>query len=175
MTRLFCLLAIVLLSGCAAYAQRSQPTLQEDTVQAAESALDNAADSLRALAGYVWHSAENGMSVQFGVPETDDRAFRVDCEGGMLFIIAPANTNAPEGTSTTAAFQNGERRAGTISYLGDGPNFVVPLAPTDPLIRTLLTNGRIRIDALDTVVSVAGSAGLALLQPLVERCRNQKP
>ena len=111
------------------------------------------------------------MSVQFGVPETDDRAFRVDCQAGKLLIIAPASANAPEGTPTTAVFQNGDQRPGKIIYLGDGPNFIVSVAPTDPVAGTLLTDGRIRIDTSESVVSISGAGGLALLRSLVERCR----
>ena len=144
-------------------------------MKSADAALDDALDYVSAQMGYTWHTAENGTSVQFGVPETDDRAFRVDCENGKLLVIAPAGTNAPQGSPTTAVFQNGEKRPGTISYLGDGPNFVVSVAPTDPVVATLFTDGRIRIDTPETVVSVPGAGGAALLHTLVERCRSRRP
>ena len=173
MKRLDCLLAILLLSGSAANAQ-SSPQAQR-AMKTADAALDDAWDYVSTQMGYTWHTAANGMSVQFGVPETDDRAFRVDCENGKLLVIAPAKTNARQGTPTTATFQNGEKRPGSISYLGDGPNLVISLVPTDPVVGTLLTDGRIRIDTPVTVVSVAGAGGSALLHALVERCRAQKP
>jgi len=171
MKHLLCLTAGTLLSGCAAHAQANAPPAHDEVARVAEAALDKATDTIFAYSGFVWHTTGDEMSVQFGVPETDDRALRIDCQDGQLLIIAPASTNAAEGTPTTASFQNGHRRAGTISYLGDGPNFVVPVAPTDPVIETLMTEGRIRIDTPESVVSVSGAGGSALLRSLLGRCR----
>ena len=168
-------LALLLQFGSALHAQSGQRPLRDEGIRAEEVALEKAADTIFAEAGYVWEASEDGMSVQFGVPQTDDLAFRVDCEDGKLIIIAPANTDAPEGTPTTALFQNGERRAGTISYLGEVPGFAVSVAATDPVVRTLLTNDRVRIDTPDAAISVSGANGSTLLRSLVKRCRNQKP
>lgn len=168
-------LALLLLFGGALHAQSGQGPLQDEGARAEEAALEKAADTIFAEAGYVWEVSEDGMSVQFGVPQTDDLAFRVDCEDGNLIIIAPANTDAPEGTPTTALFQNGERRAGTISYLGEDPGFAVSVAATDPIVGALLTSDRIHIDTAEAAVSVSGAKGSVPLRSLVKRCRNRKP
>jgi hypothetical protein len=139
--------------------------------QSADAVLEKAHDTIFEKSGYVWHSANGGESVQFGVPDTDDRAFRVDCDNNQLLVIAPANTNASEGTARVAIFPNGEQRTAVISYLGDGPNFVVTIAPNDPVIAQILMPGRIRIHTPDSVVSVPNEGGLGLLRSLVQRCR----
>lgn len=137
----------------------------------AEAALDAATDALLEGTGYRWHTAKPGESVQFGVPETDDREFRMDCRNGRLEIMGPAGTDAKEGSTTSALFEDGERRSGIIVELGDGLNFLITVAPDDPILETMLARDRIRIETPETYLSVANRGASALLQPLIEECR----
>jgi len=92
--------------------------------------------------GYLWHTAQPGESVQYGVPDTDDRLLRIDCgEDGRIKIGGPAGVNGPEGAQVTATFGEGAA-ARTLPVLlaeaGDGTNFYAVVAPDDPALQTLL-------------------------------------
>ena len=161
---------------------KSQDALAEETAEAviaeveaaiaeAEAAINESDDAASAALGYLWHETNEGTSVQYGVPESDDRAFRIDCFEGRINVIAPAHTTADDGSATSATFEDGERRDATIHELGNGPNFVVSLATSDPVIATLLAAERIRILTPETSVSVPTAGGTDLIRALVDRCQ----
>jgi hypothetical protein len=165
----------VLLCLAASTAAPAQPrrSSEAEARQEAEAALDRATDEIMGFMGFRWHAAQGGMSVQFGVPGTDDRALRVDCENGALLVMAPEPDTAPD-ERVTVTFWRAERREGTIAEMGDGPNFLVRLAPGDPLARRLATSRRILIQTPVRVTSVPTRGGGArLLRALRRRCAAQ--
>jgi hypothetical protein len=142
-----------------------------EAMGAAEDALEAAADAVYGMSGYRWHRTADGTSVQFGVPETDDRALRIDCHGGRIEIIGPVNSNAAERTRTSVGFAGGEVRGGTIEMLGDGPNFVASLDPADPVIAAALAQPRLVIVTPDTHLSLPAEGARAVVEPLLADCR----
>ena len=155
------------LAACSAAAEPAPTTAELRQM------LDDELIELQREAGYVWHETDGGRSVQYGVPETDDRAFRLDCSEGRLFVIAYGG-GGDEGAPVTATFSNGDKRAGQLEELGDGANFVVALDPDDPVVATLLED-RIAIDTEQTIVRVPGAGGVPLLRALIDRCRTGGP
>src|SRR3989338_3101585 len=56
--------------------------------------------------GYVWHEAVPGESVQYGVPDSDDRALRIDCDArGKIGIMGPTASTEPEGGAGAVVLQ----------------------------------------------------------------------
>jgi hypothetical protein len=138
-------------------------------------ALDDVIIETGVALGYVWHSADVGRSVRYGVPDRDDGALRVDCVDGRLLIAISIETDGAEGEPSSALFSNGDRREGTIGYLGDGAKVLIPVAVDDPVVATLLAEERIAIDTPQTVVRVPATGGTGLLRSLIERCVPQRP
>jgi hypothetical protein len=128
-------------------------------------------DQLYGHSGYRWHVAVPGESVQFGVPETDDRAMRIDCHDGRIAITGPTIADAPEGSPIRIRFANGDRRIGAVTMLGDGNNFTVEMAPADPLLTWLLGQERIAFDDGEGESSVPLAGGTDLIRGLIDACR----
>jgi len=129
------------------------------------------ADSLYAATGYRWHLAIPGESVQFGLPETDDRAFRIDCRNGRIALIGPAATEAGEGSPIEVTFDHGDLRTGSVALFGDGSNFVVEVAPDDPLLPRLLGRRHIVVQVADDERSIPTAGGVDLIRALIRNCR----
>ena len=64
--------------------------------------------------GYRWHTAQPGESVQYGVPDTDDRLLRIDCgEGGRIINVTSTSVYMPiSGLDLSSG-----ARAGLTSFL----------------------------------------------------------
>jgi len=165
-------LALLSLAACAADRQ-ALGDVDEEEIRRVTADLENSIVASYAPSGYRWHVADPGVSVQFGLPETDARALRIDCIEGRLVIMAPANTNAEEGAPASALFNDRLRREGSIHYLGDGPNIAVPVALDDPVVADLLAHERIRIDTADTHTLVPSAGAGPVLGPLIQTCRGR--
>lgn len=160
------LLALLCLAACA--------TLPADSFgeTEAQAAFEADVDQLYRDAGYRWHAADSGMSVQFGLPETDDRLLRIDCSEGDLLVMTPM-TGGVVDEAPPATFWGADRRSGTIVELGDRTNLAVRLKRSDPLVKRLLRSPRISIAARNWTLSVANEGGQHLLRALVERCTGE--
>ena len=123
---------------------------------------------------YSWSTITDGESVQYGVPQSDDRALRIDCrsEGGLQ-ILGPSGVNTSENMPTQVTFRRGTERItvlGVTIAMGDGLSFAVPVAATELPITTLLAGEPITIEHGDASWEVPGAGAPALLRPLVEAC-----
>lgn len=124
--------------------------------------------------GYVWHVAEPGRSVQYGVPETDDRALRIDCSDGLIEMMRPIDTDAADGAAVEAMLREGAIREGAIAYLGDGPNLVVTVAPDDPVLAAMLAQGRLVIDTAASHYELpVDDQGRAMIGSLLRACEGK--
>jgi hypothetical protein len=174
---LFALAGAILLSSCAAPRTADRITSSNPELEAAGGgavlATDPSLIELQASLGYVWHSRNAGRSVQYGVPETDDRAFRADCANGRLLIVIPDHPVEAEDAVSSALFSNGERREGRIEDLGDGANLVITTALDDPIVATLFSGNRIAIDTPNRLVRVPTAGSAHLLRALIDACRRQ--
>jgi hypothetical protein len=125
-------------------------------------------------ASYGWNAMDDGAIVQFGVPDTDDRAIRLDCAGkGRIGIMGPADTDEPEGAKivvTLTGRAGAKRHAGEVIDMGDGSNFSVAVAPTDDAIATLLAGRDLTLVVGKDEWSVPGKGAARLLKPLLAIC-----
>lgn len=156
-----------------AFGLASAPPIDADrrAAEAAEAALDEALDAIYTETGYRWYAAD-ARSVQYGVPDTDDRAFRIDCRRAVVVeVMFPAATEAPEGTAMAATFAGGASRPGQIRYLGDGANLAVPLGADDPVLDALFGGERVRIVGAGASISVPAEGAAQLIRPLLAACR----
>jgi len=122
---------------------------------------------------YVWHTAMTNESVQYGLPGTDDRALRIDCREGQLTIAGPSALEVEEGDATSVSFRTSageETRRAEAIYLGDGMNFVAPVAADDPALAALMRGEPLRVSQGDTWWEVPGEGAPAVLAPLVRGC-----
>jgi hypothetical protein len=124
---------------------------------------------------YSWNVMTEGEIVQYGVPQTDDRALRIDCRpGGGLQILGPSGAELPENTPTRVTFRRGTDSItvlGVTVYMGDGINFAVPVASDELPIAALLAGEPITVVHGDASWEVPGAGAAAVLGPLVEACR----
>jgi hypothetical protein len=123
---------------------------------------------------YSWHTALPGESVQYGLPETDDRALRIDCRRGAgLQILGPSGIQISENMPTQVTFRRGTDRIvllGVTVSMGDGLNFAVPVAPEELPIAALLAGEPITIEHGDTIWEIPGAGAPAVLAPLAAAC-----
>ena len=130
---------------------------------------------LAALQGlYSWNAITDGAIVQYGVPQSDDRALRIDCRpDGGLQILGPSGVNTSENMPTQVTFRRGTERItvlGVTIAMGDGLNFAVPVAATELPIATLLAGEPLTIEHGNAIWEVPGTGAPAVLRPLVEAC-----
>jgi hypothetical protein len=124
--------------------------------------------------GYRWHTAMTGEIVQYGVPDTDDRALRIDCHEGRITILGPSAVDLDEDAPTSVSFRistGEERRDATGVYMGDGMNFAAPVAADDPVLAALMRGEPLRISQGDGSWDVPGDGAAAELGPLIQSCR----
>jgi hypothetical protein len=124
-------------------------------------------------AGYVWHTAMANESVQYGRPGTDDRALRIDCREGQITIAGPAGLEVDEGAAIGVSFRTSageENRRAEAVYMGDGTNFVAPVAADDPALAALMRGEPLRISVGDDWWEVPGEGAAAVLRPLLQGC-----
>jgi hypothetical protein len=162
-----------LLGACDGAEPKAQATAAPESVAATSqrSAVVAAAPE----SGYRWHTAQPGESVQYGVPETDDRLLRIDCdEGGRIKIGGPAGVDGPEGAQVSATFGEGAA-ARTLPALlaeaGDGTNFYAEVGPDDPALQTLLTGRSLKVAQGAYSWEVPGEGAAAELRPFMQLCR----
>lgn len=121
---------------------------------------------------YIWHAA-GGDSVAWGVPDTDDRAVRIDCEAGRMVLMAPVDPEIVEdGRVKVMAWGPGgmDMVEATTVELGDGLNFVAPLpAPSDAL-DGLMKGEDMTLMLLGEERVIPGEGAPAVLGPLMKRC-----
>jgi opacity protein-like surface antigen len=119
---------------------------------------------------YVWNLAYEGESAQYGVPDSDDRAGRIDCEpSGMLSLMASTASDVPPGGSVKVTV--GKRTLdGIVVEMGDGNNFSVELAADDPDILALVAGKDLTIGSTGDTWSLPGKGAAKVLKPLLALC-----
>lgn len=123
---------------------------------------------------YVWN-AYTGTSVAFGVPDTDDRALRIDCEGGeTLVLIAPVDPSlaGPDGRINIVASSDAglDMITGGLIELGDGPNVRAPLPSPSDALAGLMAGGDLTLMLLGEERVIPGAGAAAVLGPLLKAC-----
>ena len=123
---------------------------------------------------YGWNAMDDGAIVQFGVPDTDDRAIRLDCaDKGRIGIMGPVDTDEPEGAKigvTLKGRSSVKRHVGEVIDMGDGPNFAVVVTPNDDAVTTLLAGHDLTLIVGEDEWSVPGKGAAKLVKPLVAVC-----
>jgi hypothetical protein len=124
---------------------------------------------------YIWNEYIPGRTIAYGIPDTGQRAVRIDCEqreGQLhLFLGGPAG-----GTVGHVMALEITSRAGTkifrswIVDAADGPNFSFEIAGSEDLIATLMAGGDVRISTQGTVRTIPGEGAAAVLGPLLKAC-----
>jgi hypothetical protein len=119
---------------------------------------------------YRWHLTAEGESAQYGIPDSDDRAGRIDCEpsGGLSLMATTGSDSAPGGPVKVTV---GKRQLdGVVVELGDGPNFFVELATDDPDILALLAGKDLTIGSAGDTWTLPGKGAAKVLKPLLTKC-----
>ncbi|MDO8297733.1 MAG: hypothetical protein Q7T19_15000 [Caulobacter sp.] len=129
---------------------------------------------------YVWHAAIPGESVQYGVPDTDDRGLRIDCEGrGRLSIMGPTASEGAEGSALDVRLRvppaPPRTVPGDVIALGDGANFHVVVAPGDPALAALLAGKDLTVGSAGDVWTVPGAGAPRVLADLLAACAAAPP
>lgn len=122
---------------------------------------------------YVWYTAMANESVQYGRPGTDDRALRIDCREGQLTIAGPSSRELQEGGATSVSFRTSsgdETRPAEGAIMGDGMNFVAPVAADDPALAALMRGEPLRISQGGDWWEVPAEGAAAVLGPLIQGC-----
>ncbi len=129
--------------------------------------------------GYVWHEAVPGESVQYGVPDSDDRALRIDCNArGKVAIMGPTASTEPEGGVVTVLLQTpgGSARwlRGDVIEMGDGPNFHVVVKPDDAALTGLLAGKGITVGSMGDSWTVQSKDVRRPLSRMLAACAARK-
>lgn len=137
-------------------------------------ALAGAADARQSSSPYRWHATNDNQSAQYGMPDSDDRALRIDCEAsGALSVMGPTGYDGAAGDTLSVMLQGrGGRRAmtGTVIELGDGYNFFVEIAPTDDLVATLLAGQPVTVGSAGDEWTVPAQGAASALRPVLATC-----
>jgi hypothetical protein len=123
---------------------------------------------------YVWN-AYTDTSIAFGVPDTDDRALRIDCAGGKtLVLITPVDPDSAGSdglvrivASTDAGMDMLE---GGLIELGDGINASAPLPKPSDAVAGLMAGGDLTLMLLGEERVIPGAGAAAVLGPLLRAC-----
>jgi hypothetical protein len=117
---------------------------------------------------------EDGPNVQFGVPDTDDRAIRLACgPQGQISVMGPAETEGPEGAKISVTFRGVAQTTahiGEVGYAGDGFNFEVIVDPSDDAIVTLLTGRDLMVVQGANTWMIPGNGAAKVLKPMLHEC-----
>ena len=123
--------------------------------------------------GYVWHTANENESAQYGIPDSDDRALRLDCEpSGMISIMGPTAAET-EGQKVQVVLQGKTGRRtlpGIVIALGDGNNFSVEVEPTDDAVATLMAGHDLTVGSAGDEWTVPGKGAARALAPVLKTC-----
>jgi hypothetical protein len=124
-----------------------------------------------------WNTMNDGAIVQFGAPDTDERAIRLDCAGkGLIGVMGPADTDLEEGARIAVTLKgrtDAKRYVGEVVGMGDGPNFSVKVAPGDDAVTTLLAGRNLTLIVGKDEWSVPGKGAAKVLKPLLAICAKQ--
>lgn len=123
---------------------------------------------------YVWN-AYTETSIAFGVPDTDDRALRIDCEGGKtLLLITPVDPSlaGPDGRINIVASSDAgmDMIQGALIELGDGVNVSAPLPSPSDALAGLMAGGDLTLMLLGEERVIPGAGAAAVLGPLLKAC-----
>lgn len=126
------------------------------------------------VGSYGWNTLDDGMIVQYGVPDSDDRAIRLDCAGGgRIGIMGPSATELAEGAALSVTFKG---RAGSTAHrgkvvmMGDGANFAVTVAASDDAVATLLAGKDLTVAQGRDSWTIPGKGAARVLKPMLARC-----
>jgi hypothetical protein len=156
----------VILAACAAVL--TAPALAQDDPDAG---LDTAETEVAAQP-YVWH-AYTVDSIAFGVPGTDDRAVRIDCEAGRMVLRGPVDPEiVDDGKVRLTVWGPGgmDMLEATTAGMGDGLNFVAPLPSPSDALDGLMKGADMTLMLLGEERVVPGAGAPAVLGPLLRRC-----
>lgn len=137
-------------------------------------ALTGVAQARQSSSPYRWHVTNENESAQYGIPDTDDRALRIDCEpSGALSIMGPTGYGGAPGDKLPVILQGraGKRTmTGTVIELGDGYNFFVEIAPTDDIVATLVAGGPVTVGSAGDEWTVPAKGAAGALNLVVKAC-----
>lgn len=124
-------------------------------------------------ASYRWHLTAEGESAQYGIPDSDDRAGRIDCEpSGLLNLMATTGSEAAAGEPVKVTV--GKRTLdGLIVELGDGANFSVELEADDPDILALVAGKDLTIGSAGDTWTLPGKGAAKVLKAVIAKCADR--
>lgn len=156
----------VILAACVAIL--SAPALAQDDPEAG---IDTAEAEIPDQP-YVWHASTED-SIAFGVPDTDDRAVRIDCEAGRMVLMGPVDPDSvDDGRVRLMAWGPGgmDMLEATTTEIGDGLNFVAPLPRQSDALDGLMKGEDLTLMLMGEERIVPGAGAPAVLGPLLKRC-----
>ncbi len=121
---------------------------------------------------YRWHTAHENESAQYGVPDSDDRALRLDCEpSGLISIMGPTAAEAGKPVKVILQGKGGRRTLdGMVVELGDGNNFSVEVEASDDAVATLMAGGDLTVGSAGDEWTVPGKGAAKALAPVLRTC-----
>jgi hypothetical protein len=156
-----------MLAVCAALL--SAPALAQDDPEAG---IDAADEDVAAEQPYVWHAAGDD-SIAFGLPDSDDRAVRIDCEAGRMVLMGPVDSESVQGGKVQLmAWGPGgmDMLEATTVELGDGLNFVAPLPRRSDALDGLMKGADMTLMLMGEERTIPGEGAPAVVGPLMKRC-----
>ena len=136
--------------------------------------LTGEAEARQSPSPYRWHTTNENESAQYGIPDTDDRALRIDCEpSGRLSIMGPTAYDGAPGDRLPVVLQGRAGRStltGTVIELGDGYNFFVEIPPADDIVATLLAGQPVTVGSAGDEWTVPAQGAAAALRPVLATC-----
>ena len=124
---------------------------------------------------FVWNDYIPGRTIAYGIPDTDNRSLRIDCEQreGKLHLFLGGPVSGVVGHVMALEIT---RRAGLkifrswIVDAADGPNFSFQIDAGEDLIQTLMAGGDVRISTQGSTRTIPGEGAAAVLGPLLKAC-----
>jgi hypothetical protein len=134
-----------------------------------------AAAELTSPKPYVWNTYIPGRTVAFGIPDTNHRAARIDCEAREgkphLFLGGPVSGQVGKVMALEITGRAGVKVFRSwIVDAADGPNFSFQIDGGEDLIQTLMAGGDVRISTQGAVRTLPGEGAAAVLGPLLNAC-----
>lgn len=140
-------------------------------------ALSAGVEARQTSSPYRWHTTNANESAQYGVPDSDDRALRIDCEpSGSLSVMGPTGYDGSAGDRLSVVLQGRAGRrtmTGTVVELGDGYNFFVEVEPTDDLVATLLAGKPVTVGSAGDEWTVPAEGAARALTPVIKTCEGR--
>lgn len=125
---------------------------------------------------YRWWTTAEKDSAQYGVPDSDDRGLRLDCEpSGLISIMGPTAAE-PAGSKVMVTLQGrGGRRTieGFVVELGDGNNFNVEVERGDDAVATLMAGQDLLVGSAGDEWTVPGKGAARALGPVLRTCEGR--